>query len=217
MFVRAARLFLSLLLGVAGTARAADDFQLWAEVGVEAPVAQDVHLGARSELRFTDDSSRLGLYNWNVGVAYGWNTHSLFALEFLQEYVPQDDHLPTENRLEGSETWVDDWRGITFSDRNQFEGRFFTDGEDRFRYRNRIQVVPLALWGRRVHPFISEEIFVESAGRGFDQLTASRRAWPWRSGRRKARPTGTAVDGEPRLDFRRRCWASASPTRSVAR
>lgn len=166
--MRATGLVVAILVGAARAAPAGE-FQLWTEFGVEGPVAANLHIGARSEARFTDDASRVGLYSWNLGLAYAWHEHFVGALEFLQEYTRSNGGFATENRPQITLTWVDVLRGLEVSDRNKFEGRLFEASEDQFRYRNRAQaVLPLRLWPRGPRPFISEEIFVET-GAGFNQ------------------------------------------------
>ncbi len=163
-----AGLVLAVLL--AGTQPApAGEFQLWTELGVETPIAPNLHVGARSEVRFTDGASRVGLYSWNVGLAYAWRERFIGALEFLREYTCAGGGFATENRPQATFTWADVWRGIELSDRNKFEGRWFEGAGERFRYRNRAQaVLPLRLWPEGPRPFVSEEIFIET-GAGFNQ------------------------------------------------
>jgi hypothetical protein len=154
-------------------AGAADDLQLWSELALEAPIGSRFRAGLRQELRVYQDPARLGLYNYDLGVAWVRSEGLAFSLHFLQEFDRSDGAFETESRPYADALVRATLRGAELSNRVRVELRLFEEGEDRVRLRERVQLVlPWALGRGGPRPFVSEELLFETEGRGFDQNRA---------------------------------------------
>jgi hypothetical protein len=172
--LRISRRALSLAIGLAALgagqeASAGDDFQFWSEAGVEVPVREHVRAALRSEARLLEDASRLRLYNGDLALARLLSEHAAIALGFTRERARSDGRSLLEDRPRVDLMLRAQLLGVELSSRQRLEARFLEARRDLWRYRHRLEAVaPLALWRAGPRPFLSEEIFVESDGRGFD-------------------------------------------------
>lgn len=139
----------------------ADDFQLWTEVKF-AHTFPDKKFTLRwaSESRFFNDVTSYGLFNTTLGFDYRvfkWLRPGYF------QRIEKKIGSPTEFRLMPQVEFFAPLGPIQFEDRNRFEVRLFTDGDVRFRYRNRLKfshtfkTSPVSFT-----PYISDEILIET-------------------------------------------------------
>lgn len=155
-------------------ASATEEFQLWSEFGVEAPLGAHFRAGLRAELRFFEDARRLGLHNYDVGVAWVGGELLTLSVHFLEELQRDDDRALAESRPYADPSLRATLLGVELSNRTRVEWRLRDDREDRVRLRNRLQLVaPWAMGRRGPRPFVAEEVLFETRGRGFDQNRAS--------------------------------------------
>ncbi len=176
-------LAIALTVAVPVFATAGEDFQLWTELGLEAPLGADFRAGVRHESRFVEDASRFGLHNYDVGIAWVRGEQLAVALHFLEELERADGRFRAESRPYVDALVRETLRGVEVSNRTRVELRLREDRETLVRLRDRVQLLlPWALGSQGPRPFVSEEVLFESDGRGFDQnrvmfgLVARRRA-----------------------------------------
>jgi len=153
-------LFLTILLLGARSA-AAGDFQLWTEVKY-AHTFPDKKLTLRwaEENRFFNDVTKYGLFNTTLGFDY--RVFKWFRPGYFQR-VEKKIGSPTEIRFMPQLEFLANLGPIQFEDRNRFELRFFTEGDFRFRYRNRVKLAHLFKTSPvSFTPYVSEEIFLET-------------------------------------------------------
>jgi hypothetical protein len=139
----------------------ASDFQLWTEVGY-THIFPDKKLRLRwaEENRFYNDVTQYGLFNTTLGFDY--RVFKWFRPGYFQR-IEKKIGSPTELRFMPQAEFIVPLGPIQFEDRNRFELRLFTDGDVRFRYRNRLKfshtfkTSPVSFT-----PYVSEEIFVET-------------------------------------------------------
>jgi hypothetical protein len=150
-----------------------EDFQLWSELGVEAPLGARFRVAAHAELRFFEDASRLGLHNYDVGVAWLQGERFALSLHFLEEFEREGDRVLAESRPYADALLRATLLGLDLSNRARVEWRLREDRPDLVRLRNRLQLVaPWSLGPRGPRPFLAEEVLFETKGRGFDQNRA---------------------------------------------
>jgi hypothetical protein len=161
---------LLVVLTAAGPARAADDFQLWTEVGFEAPLATRFRVAVHEEIRFAGRASRLELHNTDVGAAWAPSQRLVVSLGFQQEFARDGRRFRAESRPHAEATLRRSLGAAEIASRQRVEGRFRERRTPTFRYRSRLQLLlDRPLWPGGARPFVSEEIFVESHGPGLDQ------------------------------------------------
>jgi hypothetical protein len=149
---------------------ATEDTQLWAEVGVEAPLGGGFRASVGHESRFTDDVHRYGLHGYDAGVSWAASKRLTLALHFLEEFQRSGDRFFAESRPFADALFRHPLGAFEIALRTRVEARLLRDVRDRARVRERVQVVlPWALWRDGPRPFLSEEVLFESDGRGFDQ------------------------------------------------
>jgi hypothetical protein len=139
----------------------ANDFQLWTEFRI-SHTFPDKKLSIRwaEENRFYNDATTYGLFNTTLGFDYlVWKW---FRPGFYYR-VEKRIGNPTENRLMPQFEFLTKLGPIFIEDRNRFEIRIFTQGDVRYRYRNRFRFghtfknSPVSFT-----PYASDEIFVET-------------------------------------------------------
>jgi hypothetical protein len=166
---------IALAIGIttSAAAGATEDFQLWTEVALEAPVGPRVRVGLRSELRFFEDASRFGLHSYDVGAAWLWSERVAFAFHFLEEFERVGGHFLAESRPYFDATVRGTRRGVELSNRMRVELRLLENRDDLVRVRDRLQLVlPWSLGPGGPRPFVSEELLFQTEGRGLDQNRA---------------------------------------------
>jgi hypothetical protein len=139
----------------------ADEFQVWTELKY-AHTFPDKKLTLRwaTENRFIKDATMYGLFNTTLGFDYK-------VLKWLRpgyfQRIEKKIGGSTEFRLMPQVEFFAPLGPIQFEDRNRFEVRLFSDGDVRFRYRNRLKfshtfkTSPVSFT-----PYVSEEILLET-------------------------------------------------------
>lgn len=141
--------------------QAAGDFQVWTELKY-SHTFPDKKFTIRwaEENRFFNDATKYGLFNTTLGFDYR-------VLKWLRpgyfQRIEKEIGKPTEIRFMPQVEFFASMGPIQFEDRNRFEIRLFTNGDFRFRYRNRVRfshtfsTSPVSFT-----PYTSDEIFLET-------------------------------------------------------
>lgn len=139
----------------------AGDFQLWTELKYSHTFPdKKFTLRWAEENRFYNDASKYGLFNTTLGFDY--RVLKWLRPGYLQR-VQKELGDPTEIRFIPQLEFLVPLGPIQFEDRNRFELRLFTNGDFRFRYRNRVRfshtfnTSPISFT-----PFVSNDIFIET-------------------------------------------------------
>ena len=153
-------------------ARAYDngDFQIWNTNGEEVNIRKGVKFAMEQEFRYGNNASELFYQHYDFGFVYGFDKSLDIGLFYRQLF-----EWNTKKWLESDEpnanatVKLDLWK-FKFEDRNRIEYRHFRYTHDHVRYRNRFTLkYPIDFKTIVIAPYTSDEVFVVSNSRGFNQ------------------------------------------------
>lgn len=170
---RSRKLIVGVLLALASTAGASDDWQYWNQVVFKHEFNDRTAVDIASEQKWRDDASDFYLYNVFIVPTVKLTDNVSVGAGYRCERKEADDQWLTENRLLFPLTigwavkpWLLQWR-------TQPEYRDLENDQDRWRLRERILIKrPVQLGGLTVTPFVSEEIFYDFTIGQLDQNRA---------------------------------------------
>lgn len=159
-----------LLICVRAHAYEDGDFQIWNTNAEDIKIGKDTKLAMEQEFRYGDDASELFYQHYDWGFLYSFDKRLDMQLGYRlvyervkKKWMEQDEPYAV---MTGK---IDIWK-FKFEDRNRIEYRHFRFAEDQVRYRNRFLLkYPLEFKTITLAPYTSDEIFVVSNGRGFNQ------------------------------------------------
>ena len=169
---RIAVILVAIFFLAAGQVRAYDsgDFQIWNSNGEEVKIYKGVKFAMEQEFRYGNNATELFYQHYDFGFVYGFDKSLDIGLFYRQVF-----EWNTEKWLESDEpnanatVKLDMWK-FKFEDRNRIEYRHFRFAPDQVRYRNRFMLkYPVDFKTMAIAPYTSDEIFVVSNGRGFNQ------------------------------------------------
>ncbi len=138
-----------------------NDFQLWTELKYTHPFkGSKFSLKWAEENRFENNASRFFLFNTTIGFDY--QAFKWFRVGFYYRFEKHRGEN-SENRIFPQVEFLAHLGPFFLEDRNRFENRIFSDGNYRFRYRNRLKLShtfktsPVSFT-----PFASDEIMFET-------------------------------------------------------
>jgi hypothetical protein len=145
-----------------------NDFQIWSTGGVEAKLNKDLKLDVEQELRFGDDVSDFYYTHTEGTLDYKVTKGLSLGIGYRQIYEKKHGDWKGENMPNSNVTLDWSWRGFTFQDRNRLELRIPEDGQDKWRYRNKLTVLlPIKVTEFDVQPYVADEVFFDFHGDNF--------------------------------------------------
>ncbi len=146
------------------------DFQIWDTNGQDVKIGVGTKFMMEEEFRFGENASEFFYQHYDWGVAYAFDKRLELALGY--RYVLE---RAKQKWMESDEPYtcitakLDIWK-FQIEDRNRIEYRHFRFADDQVRYRNRFLLkYPFNFDTTTIAPYTSDEIFVVSSGRGFNQ------------------------------------------------
>lgn len=146
------------------------DFQVWNSYTEDIAIGKATKFVMEEEFRWGEDASDLFYQHYDWGFAWTFDkrleiaTGYRFVLERVR-YKWMESDEPYVNITPKFDIWK-----FKFEDRNRIEYRHFRYADDQVRYRNRFMIkYPFEFKTITIAPYTSDEIFVSSNGRGFNQ------------------------------------------------
>ncbi len=146
------------------------DFQIWQTDGEDIKIGKGTKFTMEQEFRFGENASELFYQHYDWGVACSFDKllelafgYRLVLEKFQHKWLEEDE--PYTNITAKFDVWK-----FKFEDRNRIEYRHLRYADDHMRYRNRSMLrYPFDFHMIKIAPYTSDEIFVSSNGRGFNQ------------------------------------------------
>ena len=146
------------------------DFQIWNSNAQDVKIGKATKLTMEEEFRYGETASEFFYQHYDWGFAWAFDKRLELALGYrlvLEKY--QHKWLETDEPYTVF-IWKEDIWKFKFEDRNRIEYRHFRFAPDQARYRNKFLLkYPFEFKGLKIAPYTSDEIFVSSNGRGFNQ------------------------------------------------
>jgi Protein of unknown function (DUF2490). len=146
------------------------DFQIWNTNAQDVKIGKATKFTLEEEFRYGENATELFYQHYDWGFCWAFdkrfelNLGYRFVLDKYKHKWLQSDE-PYTNL-----TWKQDIWKFKFEDRNRIEYRHFRFAPDQARYRNRFTLkYPIDFKTLKISPYVSNEIFVSSNGRGFNQ------------------------------------------------
>ncbi|MCX5679617.1 MAG: DUF2490 domain-containing protein, partial [Candidatus Omnitrophica bacterium] len=122
------------------------------------------------EFRYGDTASELFYQHYDWGFAWAFDKRFELALGYRLIYEWYKTKWMEEDEPYTNLTWKQDIWKLKFEDRNRIEYRHFRWFPDQVRYRNKFALkYPFEFKGIGIAPYASNEIFVSSNSRGYNQ------------------------------------------------
>ena len=146
------------------------DFQIWNANSEEVKIYKGVKFAMDQEFRYGNNAGELFYQHYDFGFVYGFDKMLDIGLFYRQAFEWNtkkwlEEDMPNANATVKLDIWK-----FKFEDRNRLEYRHFRFAPDQARYRNRFVLkYPFSFKTIVIAPYASDEIFVVSNGRGFNQ------------------------------------------------
>ncbi len=161
---------LILLIGNIADAFDNGDFQIWNTNAQELTIGKSTKFKMEEEFRYGNGGGDIFYQHYDWG--FGWAFDKALGIDLGYRLVLEK---PKKKWMESDEPYVNItpkfslWK-LHFEDRNRIEYRHFRFAHDHIRYRNKLAVkYPFDFKKIEIAPYVAEEIFVSSNGRGFNQ------------------------------------------------
>jgi len=149
-----------------------DDNQIWHETVIGLPVTKKLTLNLNGILRFSGDQRRFTDDRAGFGFAYKFNKNVTAGTSYLYRFTETVRNRKNyENRFIAYLTLSKGFGKFGVSNRNQYEYQARNSRADKWVYRNRLQAereIKLENFGFK--PFVSAEVFYDSAAEKFSRL-----------------------------------------------
>ncbi len=165
-----------LLISAAAAAFDGEDFQYWPRVAVEAKVCERWRASLYNEGRLGDDATSLYHDQTELAAVYEINRYFAVGPAFRYVYTRGSNGTSPWNSQYWpiAAAWITyDFGPVALSDRNRVEYRVVQGSENRWVYRNRLDVDLPVVWKRiKLRPYVANEVFVDvgQSDLGFDWL-----------------------------------------------
>jgi hypothetical protein len=162
---------LSLCLAPRVLASENEDFAYWMKAAALIPIGTDWRLNLEERLTFGDEARRLDDHQTDFCLYYsGLAENVRVGLGYKQTFEKDGDDWLAENRPLVNVIVKGTPFGLTVIDRSRFEYRMPEEGDDVWRYRNKLLVtLDSPLTATTILPYVAEEIFVEFDGQAFNE------------------------------------------------
>ena len=139
------------------------DFQYWNTESFSVKLADDWKFDAEAEFRFGDDASDFYYQHSDGGITYsGLSKYIDIGLNYRFVFEESGSDWEYINTPHLNLTLKTELEKFKISDRSRFEYRDKENGNDGWRYRNKLTVkFPLKLTDLNIQPYVADEIFVD--------------------------------------------------------
>jgi len=146
------------------------DFQIWNSNGQDVKIGKATKFTLEEEFRYGETATELFYQHYDWGFAWAFDEAFELALGYRLIYERYKRKWLESDEPYTNLTWKQDIWKFKFDDRNRIEYRHFRYAPDHIRYRNKFTLkYPFDFKGMKIAPYTSDEIFVSSNGRGFNQ------------------------------------------------
>lgn len=145
------------------------DFEIWNTNAQDVKIGKTTKLTLEEEFRYGETASEFFYQHYDWGFAWAFDKRFELALGYRLVYEKYKHKWREEDDPYTNLTWKQDIWKFKFEDRNRIEYRHFRFAPDQVRYRNRFALkYPFEFKGIKIYPYTSDEIFISSNGRGFN-------------------------------------------------
>ena len=156
--------------GIAAYAYESGDFQIWNTDAQDLKIGKATKFTLEEEFRYGNKASELFYQHYDWGFAWAFDKRFELALGYRLIYEWYLTKWREEDDPYANLTWRQDIWKFRIEDRNRIEYRHFRWFPDQVRYRNRVVLkIPFEFKGMKLAPYTSNEIFVSSNSRGYNQ------------------------------------------------
>lgn len=152
-------------------ASAEGDFEYWAKASLLIPIDEHWAFNFEEKLTFGDDGGRLDDHQVDYCFNYsGLADWLILGFGYKQQFNKAGDDWDVENRPLLNVTVKTKHSGWAAASRSRFEYRIPEEGDESWRYRNKVAVTPpwtLTPW--KIQPYVADEIFVNLDEGDFNQ------------------------------------------------
>ncbi len=146
------------------------DFQIWNTNAQDIKIGKATKFMMEEEFRYAEMASEFFYQHYDWGFAWAFDKRFELALGYRlvlerikRKWMESDE--PYTNLIFKADLWK-----FKLEDRNRIEYRHFRWYPDQARYRNKFTLkYPFEFKGMKIVPYTSDEIFISSNGRGFNQ------------------------------------------------
>ena len=146
------------------------DFQIWNSDAQDIKIGKATKFTMEQEFRWGDNASEFFYQHYDWGFAWAFDKRFELALGYRLIFEKVKRKWMEEDDIYTNLTWKQDIWKFKLEDRNRIEYRHFRFAIDQARYRNKLLIkYPFEFKGMKIAPYTSDEIFVSSNSRGFNQ------------------------------------------------
>ena len=147
------------------------DFQIWNTNAQDIKIGKATKFTMEEEFRYGETATEFFYQHYDWGFAWAFDKRFELALGYRQVYEKYKHKWRESDEPYTNLTWKQDIWKFKLEDRNRIEWRCFRfDFPDQIRYRNRVSLkYPFEFKSIKIIPYTSNEIFVSSNGRGYNQ------------------------------------------------
>ncbi|MFA5092528.1 MAG: DUF2490 domain-containing protein [Candidatus Omnitrophota bacterium] len=149
------------------------DFQIWNTDVEEVQLKKDLKLVLEQEFRWGNNSSEFYYQHYDAGLTYVLDKAWLVGAGYRQIYARSnvDTSWQAESSPYAFVTYLTEFAGFKFDDRNRLEYQYYSYQNDTGRYRNRLTIkAPWKFTKLEIQPFVSDEVFIMIGNaQGFNQ------------------------------------------------
>jgi hypothetical protein len=146
------------------------DFQIWNSNVQDLKIGKATKFTMEEEFRYGENASEFFYQHYDWGFAWAFDKRLEIALGYRLVYEKvRRKWMEADEPYTNITVKLDLWK-FKFEDRNRIEYRHFRFADDQARYRNKFALkYPFDFKGMKIAPYTSDEIFISSNGRGFNQ------------------------------------------------
>jgi hypothetical protein len=161
----------AVLLHTACQASARGDDEYWAKASLLIPIDEQWTFNFEEKLTFGDDGGRLDDHQADYCFNYaGLADWLILGFGYKQLFEKAGDDWEVENRPLLNVTVKTKRSGWAFASRSRFEYRIPEEGDEAWRYRNKVAVMPpWTFTPLRIQPYAADEIFIDLDEGDFNQ------------------------------------------------
>lgn len=146
------------------------DFQIWNSNAQDVKIGKSTKFTMEEEFRFTENERDFFYQHYDWGFAWAFDKRFELALGYRLIFEKYKRKWRESDEPYTNLTWKQDIWKFKLEDRNRIEYRHFRFAPDHVRYRNRFTLkYPFEFKGMKIAPYTSDEIFIVSNSRGFNQ------------------------------------------------
>lgn len=161
----------AILLGAACRASAQGDFEYWPKASLLIPISKQWTFNFEEKLTFGDNGGRLDDHQTDFGFNYaGLADWLILGFGYKQLFEKDGDDWDVESRPLLNIIVKTKRSGWTLGSRSRFEYRIPEEGDESWRYRNKVFAIsPWTLTPLKIQPYIADEILINLDEGDFNQ------------------------------------------------